>query len=77
MKQLTQDIFDGAPDWVKSAAVDSDGECYWYSLSKCELRLQAEWWLYRHIDGATCDYVGEGFDTTDWKNSAIDREATK
>ena len=25
-KTLTQDVFKGAPDWVRSAAVDSDGQ---------------------------------------------------
>ena len=26
-KTLTQDVFKGAPDWVRSAAVDEDGVC--------------------------------------------------
>lgn len=73
MKKLTQAIFDGAPEWVKSAAVDADGECYLYSLDEYDLRLQPNWWEYKHVDGATCDYVGEGFDAGDWMHSAIGR----
>ena len=76
MKQLTQAIFNGAPDWVKSAAVDSDGDTYFYSVFKKKLRVSGLWWGYKHIPTTTCDYVGE-FDATDWQNSAIDREVPK
>lgn len=76
MKKLTQAIFKDAPDWVQSAAVDSDGEAYWYSIKKSALILspRKEWWSYRHIDGATCDLVGFEYDTTNWRLTAIDRE---
>ena len=34
-KPLTQEVFKDAPEWVKSVAVDSDGEAAWF-LSKFE-----------------------------------------
>lgn len=75
MKKLSQDIFIGQPEWVKSAAVDGDGEVYLYSIGKCDLMLSKNFpfFTYKHIDGATCDYVNDGFDATNWQNSAIDR----
>ena len=32
-KTLTQDVFKGAPDWVKSAAVDEDGYAWGFLLA--------------------------------------------
>lgn len=78
MKQLTQAVFEDAPDWVKSAAVDSSGDAYYYSVPVSELTLDSDecWWLYMgaYWNDYRDDYVGEDFDTTDWQNSAIDRE---
>ena len=77
MKKLTQEIFKYAPDWVQSAAVDSDGSVYYYSVPASGLTLDSDecWWLYRNAEGtAYCDYINDGYDTTDWKDSAIDRE---
>ena len=74
MKQITQDIFKDAPDWVKSFAVDEDGEGYWYSVSEKLLKLGDGFWLYLQNEGASCDYLGDGFDASDWRNSAIDRD---
>ena len=70
---LTQDIFKDAPDWVVSAAVDEDGECYWYSVSEKLLKLGDGFWLYLQNNGASCEYLGDGFDAEDWQNSPIDR----
>lgn len=77
MKQLTQAIFDGQPDWVKSAAVDSDTDGYLYSVAKSELRVGGIWWAYRHNPDATCELIGKGYDASNWQNSAIDREVSK
>lgn len=78
MKKLTQDVFKDAPDWVQSAAVDSSGDAYYYSVTASELTLDSDecWWLYMGVDGRGYgdDYVGNGFDTTNWQTSAIDRE---
>lgn len=81
MKQLTQAIFDGAPDWVKSAAVNPDGGAWFYSVGRDDLRVvltrcESEKWSYTHINDATCEFIGE-YDATDWQNSAIDREVAK
>lgn len=53
MKKLTQAVFDDAPDWVKSAAIDEDGECYWYSVSEKLLKLGDGFWLYLQNKGAS------------------------
>ena len=69
---LTQAVFDNAPDWAKSAAVDSDGEAYFYSVSKSDLEMSESWYAYLHNDDVSVDFIGE-YDATDWQNSAIDR----
>ena len=54
-KTLTQDVFKGAPEWVRSAAVDDNGDKWIANFGKC-----------------MC--LGYGYDTTNWRESAIDRE---
>lgn len=76
-KQLTQEVFNGAPDWVKSAAVDAGGGAWFYSVGKDVLRVvltrcESERWSCTHIDDATCEFIGE-YDASDWQTSAIDR----
>lgn len=77
-KQLTQDVFKDYPKWVKSAAVHGrTGKVTLYGVTKDKLFAMSsvkKWsWIesrnfekYLTIDG---DY-----DTTNWQNSAIDRE---
>lgn len=79
-KTLTQDVFKGAPEWVRSAAVDKDGDAYWYSMEKSMLYANRFFhqFSYRQTLGENlarqCYCFGGGYDTTDWQNSAIDRE---
>ena len=80
MKQPMQEIFDGAPDWVKSAAIDEDGKGYWFAVTASELSIEHGEWLAPMIGDffGRCDKIGYSwtvFDTTDWQNSAIDRGA--
>ena len=72
MKKLTQAIFNDAPDWVQSAAVDSDGELYGYYVSSKWLKTDDN---YHHAPlGSYSEFLDDGFDTTNWQLSAIDRE---
>lgn len=81
MKKLTQAIFDGAPDWVESAAVDSDSTVYWYNANTAQLvavegshHVNAyDYDIGDGVTGVKVKEVGEGFDATDWQNSAIDK----
>ena len=75
MKQLTKSIFSAAPRWVKSAAINADGEVYWYNASKSQLgQTYTEHfinvWMTRQSK-----FVGKT-DATNWQNSAIDREVS-
>ena len=38
-KQLTQDVFKGAPDWVESVAVDDDGYVWGYAVGTLFLSI--------------------------------------
>ena len=73
MKKLTQDVFKGAPDWVKSVAVDADGYAYLYEDSAGSLIVH-ELEFSNHRWGTAKKCLGDGYDATDWQNSAIDRE---
>lgn len=70
---LTQAIFKDAPDWVKSAAVDSDGTAVWHLKSKSFLllRIFCEKPMFKR--GPSDKVVGSGYDAKDWHKSAINR----
>lgn len=78
MKKLTQAVFDGAPDWVKSAAVNPSGDAWFHGVAKIELKIwltrcESQRWGLPLSDWAEVDYIGQ-FDATNWQLSAIDRE---
>lgn len=77
--------FEGAPDWVHSAAIDRNGALYWFNAYTCQLRTDEYWGEHRinayeedlpsYPDyGHKGEFVGMGYDTDDWENSAVDRE---
>ena len=66
------------PEWVKSVTVDSDGNgnAWGHEVNKDMLvpLPYSDRWVqncYRHNYP---HYIGSGYDTTDWKQGAIDRE---
>ena len=75
-KILTQDVFKDAPEWVKSASVDSDGEAWGYEVNKdmlLPLPYRDRWVQNCHRHNYP-HYIGNGYDTTNWQQSAIGRE---
>ena len=71
---LNEKVFelDSCPDWAQYAAVDEDGEVYWYSVKPS--RAGSDWVdfygrirLIRDGDNALI------FDSTDWQHSLIER----
>ena len=76
MKQLSQDVFNCAPDWVKSAAIQADGLVTLYDVTKDKLRPWLGVPFPMMIGGRQSMDVGDGYDATNWQNSAIDREVT-
>ena len=74
-KKLTQDDFKNAPPWVKSAAVNESGIAYGHEKTKSNLRVLFIGSGGVHISsGSNTIELGKGHDTTNWQNSAIDRE---
>ncbi len=73
MKKLTQAVFEGMPKWIKSARVDNKGKLVVYSLDASTVtrilnnEILLPW---------NCGIWDSDYDTTDWQNSAIDREVT-
>ena len=76
--------FEGAPDWVASGAIDKDGSLNWYNAYTCQLVIYecvGEYGINAYIEDLPNypDYldrymfVGMGYNTDDWRNSAVDR----
>ena len=73
MKKLTQEVFDNAPGWVKSASIDADGSATYHDVPVEKLKP----WInvpFPMMTGGSRDRDGGyGYDATDWQHSAIDR----
>ena len=69
-KTLTQAVFNGLPPEYRWAVVDADGRAH---AHKCTPKgaTEASWWCVR---GCAVYLIGEGYDTTDWQNSLIERQ---
>ena len=90
MVKLTQAVFDKAPGWAKSADVIHSGRAFYRSVTKSKMRVAGLWRSLIHkqdVCGYRSQMIGMGyydshakyvpatvFDSTDWQNSAIDRE---
>lgn len=74
MKQLTQAVFIGQPDWVKSACVRKDGFGQLWSVPSKNLEPCSDYFLSWGEPITYSEPLGYGFDATNWQNSAIDRE---
>lgn len=73
LKQMGQWVFEGRDEKFQSAAVDGNGEAYLYQDKKSEIKLGE---LKKHFvpNGLCYVQINGIFDTSDWENSAIDRE---
>lgn len=78
MKQLTQAVFEGAPDWVKSAAPDENGRLFGYDYKSYWLDYEedAGYWFSRLDDGCRYLLICKDFYVPDWRIK-IDREVAK
>lgn len=74
MKQLTQEVFEGALPEIKSAVMCSRGRVWLFECAKSHLTPNHRSWVSDIETGFY--YHGVGYDTTDWQNSAIDREVS-
>ena len=73
-KTLTQDVFANAPEWVRSAAIDGDGDLWFFGCKAGHIIPDvSSGWFQTKI---RCIYAvySRYYDTADWQNSAIDRE---
>lgn len=75
LKQMGQWVFEGQDEKWVSAHVDENGVGYFCSLNKIKLVPKKKHWGTSYGDiGFYTQRIGEGFDATNWENSAIDRE---
>ena len=80
-KTLTQDVFKGAPDWVRSAAVNGNGSVTLFNVPSSKISAYNHgglcfWVINNKFDFPEIRelYLKEVYDTTNWQQSAIDRE---
>lgn len=69
-KTLTQAVFDGLPSEYRWAGVEASGKAY---ACICELTPK-QTWLFAKDAKSAIRFVGDGYDTTDWQNSLIERQ---
>lgn len=70
---LNEKVFelDSCPDWAQYAAVDADGEAYWYSAKPETVEIG---WIGDTYDPVIIvDGKANAFDATDWQHSLIER----
>ena len=90
MRELTQAVFDNAPEWARSADLISSGHGFYRSVTKDKMRVSG---LFRSLisrddaEGYRSQMIGQGyydqygkyvpatkFNLINWQGSAIDRE---
>lgn len=76
MQPLTQQIFKGRPNWVKSAAINLDGQIVGFSCRSSDLRPTGRRNSWMPVEGIKYQtlYLGMGGYTANWHELAIDRE---
>ena len=69
-KTITQAVFDGLPSEYRWAGVEASGKAY---ACICEL-IPKQTWLFAKDAKSAIRFVGDGYDTTNWQNSLIERQ---
>jgi hypothetical protein len=69
-KRLTQAVFEGLPSEYRWAGVEASGKAY---ACICEL-IPKQTWLFSKDAKSAIRFVGDGYDTTNWQNSLIERQ---
>ena len=72
LKQLDQSVFNGLDEKWRFAAVDKNGECWTYTYRPAVVPVSGNW---TGANKPVC--FGEGYDTSNWQNSLIERDIAK
>lgn len=75
LKKLDRSVFDGVFNWVKSAAINPNGAAYFYSVGENGFYDINNERGFQITGMDKCQCIGLGYDTTDWRNSLIERES--
>lgn len=76
LPKLTTEVFDSpdCPEWAKYAAVDADGDGFYYEEKPRVCEADGEWLVDKCITGLNRIISGD-FTPYDWQNSLIERPA--
>lgn len=75
LKQLDQSVFEGQDEKWRFAAVDADGKAHRCNLHVKPCYERGEFWRGCTFPPFEFELIGEGYDTTNWQNSLIERES--
>lgn len=77
LPKLTAEVFNrpDCPEWAKYAAVDSDGDGFFFEEKPRVCEADGEWVVDKYITGLIRIISGD-FTPYDWQNSLIERPAT-
>ncbi len=70
-KQLTQAVFDGLPSVYRWAAVDNRGSAHAFNAKPKPFKSDFRDWDFNNVVTIS---LGDGYDTTNWQNSLIERQ---
>lgn len=73
MKQLTQEVFKNAPDWVKSASIDVEGDLIFHGCKADDLIISPACGWFISTNQCRSSIVDKGYDAEFWEESPIDR----
>ena len=73
-KTLTQEVFKYAPDWVKSASVNIEGDLHFHGCKVNDLIIRPVCGWFISSSPYRSSIVDNGYDAEWWEESPIDRE---
>ena len=73
-KSLTQEVFKYAPEWVKSASVDIEGDLHFHGCKADDLIISHICGWFLSSSQHKSSMVDKGYDAELWEESPIDRE---
>ena len=73
-KTLTQGVFKDAPEWVKSASIDIEGDLYFHGCKADDLTVSPICGWFLSSSPHRSSIVDKGYDAEWWEESPIDRE---
>lgn len=73
MKNITANIFKEIPDKYITLFIDSLGRLVACNQELSSMKHKGDYWVFSGVDGLDLAIIGKGYDSRDWRKSAIAR----